>query len=115
MKESCGYGDKWPSGKLGIGISALASASALVSAWAFEYKFSLLHSINRPQSQKFYIFLLKTLLLNKVATYTLGTGAAFFNKIAEINSRPLVEKGLHQRGLPMNILELSALPQEGLT
>ena len=37
-----------------------------------------------------------------------------FNEIAEINSRPLAGKGLHQGGLPVNILELSALPQEGL-
>ena len=56
-----------------------------------------------------------TLLLNKVATYRLGTGGVLFNEIAEINSRPLVEKGLRQGGLPVNILELSAPPQEGLT
>ena len=38
-----------------------------------------------------------------------------FNEIAEINSRFLVEKGLHQEGLPVNVLELLALLQEGLT
>ena len=38
-----------------------------------------------------------------------------FNKIAEINSRFLVKKGLRQGGLPVNISELSALLQEGLT
>ena len=33
-----------------------------------------------------------------------------------MNSRPLMKKkGLHQGGLPVNILELSALLQEGLT
>ena len=57
----------------------------------------------------------KTLLLNKVATYRLGTGGVLFNEIADINSGPLVEKGLHQGGLPVNILELSAFPQESLT
>ena len=56
-----------------------------------------------------------TLLLNKVATYRLGAGGLLFNEIAEINSRSLVEKGLHQGGLPVNVLELSAVPQEGLT
>ena len=55
------------------------------------------------------------LLLNKVAAYRLGTGGLLFNEIAEVNSRPLVEKRLHQGGLPVNILELSAVPQEGLT
>ena len=35
--------------------------------------------------------------------------------MAEINSRFLVKKGLHQGGLPVNILELSAILQEGLT
>ena len=59
--------------------------------------------------------MLKTLLLNKVATYRLRTGGVLFNEIAEIDSGPLVEKGLHQGGLPMNILELSALPLEDLT
>ena len=56
-----------------------------------------------------------TLLLNKAAAYRLGTGGLLFNEIGEINSRPLVEKGLHQGGLPVNILELSAVSQEGLT
>ena len=56
-----------------------------------------------------------TLLLNKVATYRLGTSGVLFNEIAEVKSRPLVKKGLHQGGLPVNILELSALLQEGLT
>ena len=32
-----------------------------------------------------------------------------------IDSRPLGKKGLYQGGLPVNILELSALLQEGLT
>ena len=50
-----------------------------------------------------------------MAVYKLGTGGVLFKEIAKINSRPLVEKGLHQEGLPVNILELSALPQEGLT
>ena len=54
-------------------------------------------------------------MLNKVATYRLRTGGVLFNEIAEIDSGPLVEKGLHQGGLPMNILELSALPLEDLT
>ena len=41
----------------------------------------------------------------------------FFNEIAGINSglASLVKKSLHQRHLPVNILELSALLQEGLT
>ena len=56
-----------------------------------------------------------TLLLNKVATYRLETGGVLFNEITEINSRPLVKKGLHQGGLPRNILELSAFLQDGLT
>ena len=40
-----------------------------------------------------------------------------FNEIAGINSRltSLVKKSLHQRHLPLNILELSVLLQEGLT
>ena len=38
-----------------------------------------------------------------------------FNEMAEINSRFLVKKGLHQGGLPMHIIELSALLQDGLT
>ena len=37
-----------------------------------------------------------------------------FNEIADINSKSLVKKVLHQGGLPVNILELSALLQEGL-
>ena len=42
---------------------------------------------------------------------------SLFNEIAEINSRfaSLVKKSLHQRHLPVNTLELSALIQEGLT
>ena len=55
------------------------------------------------------------LLLNKVATYRLGTGGVLFNEIAEINSRSLMEKGLHQGCLPVNILELLAITQEGIT
>ena len=41
---------------------------------------------------------------------------SFFNEIAGINSRlaSLVKKSLDQRHLPVNILELSALLQEGL-
>ena len=46
-----------------------------------------------------------TLLLNKVATYRLETGGVLFNEITEINARPLVKKGLHQGGLPGNILD----------
>ena len=42
-------------------------------------------------------------------------GGVLFNEIAEIDSRPLVKKGLHQGDLPVNISELSALLQEGLT
>ena len=42
-------------------------------------------------------------------------GNTLFNEIAEINSRFLVKKSLHQGGLPVNILELSALLQEGFT
>ena len=40
-----------------------------------------------------------------------------FNEITGINSRlaSLLKKSLHQRHLPLNILELSALLQEGLT
>ena len=40
----------------------------------------------------------------------------FSNEIAGINSRlaSLVKKSLHQRHLPVNILELLALLQEGL-
>ena len=40
-----------------------------------------------------------------------------FNEIAGISSRlaSLVKKSLHQRHLSLNILELSALLQEGLT
>ena len=40
-----------------------------------------------------------------------------FNEITGINSRlaSLVKKSLHQRHLPLNLLELSALLQEGLT
>ena len=40
-----------------------------------------------------------------------------FNQIAGINSRfaPLRKKNLHQKHLPLNILELSVLLQEGLT
>ena len=39
-----------------------------------------------------------------------------FNEIAGINSRPgtSAKKSLHQGGLPVNMLELSALLQEGL-
>ena len=55
-----------------------------------------------------------TLLLNKVVAYRLGTGELLFNEIAKINSRLLVEKGLHQGGLPVNILELSAVPRKAL-
>ena len=42
---------------------------------------------------------------------------SLFNEIAGINSKlaSLVKKSLHQRHLPVNILELSALLQEGLT
>ena len=61
-----------------------------------------------------YIFV-KHVIANKVATYRLGSGGSLFNEIAEINSRPLVKKGLHQGGLPVNILQLSAFLQEGLT
>ena len=89
-----------------------------------------------------YIFV-KHVIVNKVATYTLGTChfvrkcfrkcfdnfkkaavqnpcrkhyvGVFFNEIAEVNSRPLVKKGLHQGVLPVNILELSVLLLEGLT
>ena len=38
-----------------------------------------------------------------------------FNEIAEINSKFLVKKGLHQEDLLVNILEIPALLQEGLT
>ena len=38
-----------------------------------------------------------------------------FNEMTETNSRFLVKKGLHQGGLPVNMLELSAILQEGLT
>ena len=40
----------------------------------------------------------------------------FFNEIAGINSRlaSFVEKHLHQKHLPVNILELEALLQDGL-
>ena len=40
-----------------------------------------------------------------------------FNEIAGKNSRlaSLVKKSLHQRNLPVNILEVSALLQESLT
>ena len=40
-----------------------------------------------------------------------------FNEIVGINSRlaSLMKKSLHQRHLPLNILELSALLQEGVT
>ena len=54
-------------------------------------------------------------MLNKVATYRLGTDGVLFNEIVETNSRPLVKKGLHQGGVSVNILELSALLQEDLT
>ena len=54
-------------------------------------------------------------MLNKVATYRLGTDGVLFNEIVETNSRPLVKKGLHQGGVSVNILELSALQQEDLT
>ena len=39
-----------------------------------------------------------------------------FNEIAGVNSRPapLAKKVLHQGGLPVNVLELSALLQERL-
>ena len=42
---------------------------------------------------------------------------SLFNEIAGINFRlaSLVKKSFHQRHLPVNILELSALLQEGLT
>ena len=41
----------------------------------------------------------------------------FFNEIAGINSRlaSLMKKSLHERHLPVNILELSALLQDFLT
>ena len=55
-----------------------------------------------------------TLLLNKVATYRLVTGGILFNEVAEVNSRPLVKKGLRQGGLPVNILKLSALLRKAL-
>ena len=45
---------------------------------------------------------------------TLSVGV-LFNEIAEIYPRPLVKKGLHQGGLPVNLLELSALLQGGFT
>ena len=54
-------------------------------------------------------------MLNKVAACRLETGGVLFSEMADINSRPLVKKGLHQGGLPVNILKLSALLQEGLT
>ena len=54
-------------------------------------------------------------MLSKVATSRLGTVGLLFNEFAEINSRPLAEKGLHQGGFPVNILELSVVLQEGLT
>ena len=40
-----------------------------------------------------------------------------FNEIAGINSRlaSLMKKSLHQKHLPLNILELSAFLQEGVT
>ena len=40
-----------------------------------------------------------------------------FNEIARINPRlaSLVKKSVHQRHLPLKLLELSALLQEGLT
>ena len=41
--------------------------------------------------------------------------AEIFNEIAGINSSIFSEKSLHQRHLPVNVLELSAPLQEGLT
>ena len=38
-----------------------------------------------------------------------------FNEVADINLRPLVKTALYQGGLPVNLLELSALLHEGLT
>ena len=54
----------------------------------------------------------KVLCRTHVGTLCVGV---LFNEIAKINSGPLVKKGLHQGGLPVNIIELSALLQEGLT
>ena len=97
-----------------------------------------------PLELKFLYIFVKHVFVNKVATYRLEGPATLlenvfenvliiqksccaesmhetlcvgvlFNKIAETNSRFLVKKGLHQGGLPVNISELSALLQEGLT
>ena len=59
------------------------------------------------------LIILKKLLCRTHVGNALGWSP--FNEIAEINSRFLVKKGLHQGGLPMHIIELSALLQEGLT
>ena len=129
---------KWPFGNLGIGISA--SASALASALAFQYKYSFLHSINSLHviSNKVAIYRLEACdfvrkcfaktsrrkfsdNLKRVTVknpYGKTSVLEFlFNEIAGINSRlaSLVKKSLHQRYLPLNTLELSALLQEGLT
>ena len=85
------------------------------SASAFEYKFSVSHSINRLLELKVLNIFVKHVVLNKVAACGLETGGVLFSEIADINCRPLVKKGLHQGGLPVNILKLSALLQEGLT
>ena len=50
-------------GKLDIGISALASA--------FEYRYSLLHSINRPLKLKVLYIFVKRVIFTKVVTYKL--------------------------------------------
>ena len=92
---------------------------------------------------KVLYILVKDIIVKKVANYRLGTChfvrkyfwkcfdnlkkaavqnpcrkhsalESFFNEIAEINFRPLVKKGLHQWGLPVNVLKLSAFLQEGL-
>ena len=48
--------------------------------------------------------------------YEILCGGVLFNEITRINSRPaaLAKKGLQQRSLPVNLLELLPLLQEGL-
>ena len=117
-----------------------ASALALALASAFQYKYSFLHSINsrhvisnkvasyrleacdfvrkcfaKISRRKFSDNLKRVTVKNP---YGKASVLEFlFNEIAGINARLafLVKKSLHQRHLPVNILEFSALLQEGLT
>ena len=80
----------------------------------------------------YYFIFVKHVIVNKVATYRVGTChfvrnyfwkcfddlkklESFLMKLQRYTLDYKWKKGLHQGGLPVNILKLSALLQEGLT